>query len=183
MPRLVHQNGKNNASIQFHCSNCKKEYITSVENLGKSFSCDCCRQQVNTLPIFCNNKECHGRYRRCGGAIKRLSGEELVAAEKEAFKEEDYTGARPTDDFHDDMRDIRSTIVSYRCNRCSAEYTAAHAANDGYDSGADVCQKIVCDSCRQFPDLDKLLEPDQDLQQKDSLDNQICPIEWSELGY
>jgi DNA-directed RNA polymerase subunit RPC12/RpoP len=163
MPNFVKPINSDSICIQFHCSECKKQFITTIDDFSKSFVCSQCGAVVNTLPIFCQYQGCPGRYVfRCGGTIKRLSGDERAIEEKKAIDSElDVSvGARPTDSFHDDMQDIRGSTITYRCDKCGDSYSLSQAISKGLDSGNEKCQRIICDTCGRFPNAKELPEPD-----------------------
>lgn len=162
MPKLVREKGSNSMSIEYECYGCNQKYVTSFDNYMKSYTCSRCRTRVDTLPVFCHYEGCYGRYKKCTGVIKRITGEELKIEEEKAFSSEldISTGARPTDDFHDEIQDIRSTMMVYKCTNCEAPYSSASGISQGFDSGMARCQLYLCDSCGRFPQLDELSEPD-----------------------
>lgn len=162
MPKLVRLKDSNSISIEFQCYECDKLFVTSIDNFMKSYVCSNCRARVNTLPVFCHYEGCFGRYKKCTGVIKRITGEERDVEEKKAFASapDISVGARPTGDFHDDISDIRSTMMAYKCTNCEVMYSSANGISRGFDSGTVRCQRYLCDSCGRFPDLDELPEPD-----------------------
>lgn len=166
MPKFVKPVNSESICIQFHCGECKKQYLTTIDDFSKSFVCSRCKAVVNTLPIFCQYQDqgCYGRYIfRCGGTIRKLSDDERVIEEKKAFDSElDMSvGARPTGSFHEDMQDIRGSTTSYRCDKCGDSYTLSQAVASGVDSGNEKCQRITCDTCGRFPEPTGLPEPDE----------------------
>jgi len=168
MPKFVKPTNSNSICIQFHCGVCKKQFITTIDDFSKSFICSKCKAVVNTLPIFCQYKDqgCSGRYIfRCGGTIKRLSGDEFEAEEKKSIDSElDISiGARPTSSFHEDMQDINSSIISYKCDKCGDSYSLRQAVSMELASGNEKCQRITCDTCGRFPNAKGLPEPDVDV--------------------
>lgn len=168
MPKFVKPINSNSIYIQFHCGECKKQFITTIDDFSKSFICSKCKTVVNTLPIFCQYQDqgCYGRYVfRCGGTIKKLSAEERAIEEKKAFDSELETsiGARPTGSFHEDMQDISGSVITYRCDKCGDSYSLRQAIAYKIDSGNAKCQLITCDTCGRFPVTDGLPEPDADV--------------------
>jgi predicted RNA-binding Zn-ribbon protein involved in translation (DUF1610 family) len=126
MSKLVRSRDNHQTSIQFQCGGCGRQFITAFEDIGKSYTCPTCGGRVNTLSVFCHYEGCGGRYEQCGGTIKKLSGEELAAEERKAFESEDmFAGATPTDSYHDDIGDIRASIITYRCDKCGDSYNAS----------------------------------------------------------
>jgi hypothetical protein len=119
---------------------------------------------VTTLPIFCQHEGCTGRYSyiRCNGTIRKITGEELMIEEKKALgSAQDLSiGATASDSFHDDASDIRGSVVTYRCDNCGDSFTLTQAVSMGLDSGTALCQRIVCDTCKGYPILEGLPEPD-----------------------
>lgn len=162
MPKLVRVNNDNRASIQFWCNECNKQFITTINELGTSFVCPNCRARVNTLPVLCHYEDCGGRYELCGGTIRKLTGEELAAEEKKAYDIELDTsvGAAPTDSFHEDISDIRGSIITYKCDRCGDSYSASYGNSHQFDHKTVICQRILCSSCKRFPALSELPEPE-----------------------
>jgi DNA-directed RNA polymerase subunit RPC12/RpoP len=53
-------------------------------------------------------------------------------------------------------------MAVYRCSRCGDSYNALQANGKGFDSGQVRCERIICDTCRRFPALAELPEPDAD---------------------
>ncbi len=164
MPKLVSLKDSNKISIEFQCYECNKQFTTSFDNYSKSYGCPNCRARVNTLPLFCHYRDigCGGRYEICGGTIKKLSDEELSIEEKMAFDSElDISiGARPTDSFHDEIGDIRGSIITYKCDKCGDSFDASYGNSHGLTSGEVRCQIIKCSSCGRFPEIEELPEPD-----------------------
>ena len=162
MPKLVRLKDSDSISIQYGCYECNKEFITSIDNFSKSYVCSRCRARVNTLPVFCHYEGCYGRYAKCTGVIKRITGEERDNEEKKSFDStlDISIGARPTGDFHDDIGDIRSTMMAYKCTNCEVMYSSASGISRGFDSGTVRCQRYLCDSCGRFPERQELLEAD-----------------------
>lgn len=166
MPKFVKPTNSDSICIQFHCGECKKQFITTIDDFSKSFICSKCKAVVNTLPIFCQYQDCSGRYIfRCGGTIRKLSGDERAIEEKKAFDAElDMSvGAGPTGSFHDDMQDIRGSTITYKCDKCGDSFTLSQAVTLGLDSGNEKCQRITCDTCGRFPVATELPEPDADV--------------------
>lgn len=164
MPKLVRLKDSDSISIQYECYECNKKFVTSIDNFTKSYICSHCRARVNTMPVFCHYEGCYGRYKKCSGVIKRITGEERDNEEKRAFDstQDISEGARPTGDFHDDIRDIRSTMMAYKCTSCEVSYSSASGISRGFDSGTVRCQRFLCDSCERFPELQELPEPDRE---------------------
>ena len=164
MPNFVKPINSNSICIQFHCGECKKQFITTIDDFSKSFICSRCNAVVNTLPIFCQYDDCSGRYNywRCGGTIKKLSVEEIAIEEKSTFDSglDISIGARPTSSFHEDMQDINSSIITYKCDKCGDSYSLRQAVANKIDSGNAKCQRITCDTCGRFPVANGLPEPD-----------------------
>ena len=163
MPKFVKPIGNDSICIQFHCGECKKQFITTIDDFAKSFICSKCKAVVNTLPIFCQYQDCPGRYIfRCGGTIRRLSGDEFKAEEKKSIDSglDISIGARPTSSFHEDMQDINSSIITYKCDKCGDSYSLRQAVANKIDSGNAKCQRITCDTCGRFPVANGLPEPD-----------------------
>ncbi len=166
MPKFVKPVNSDSICIQFHCGECKKQFITTIDDFAKSFVCSKCKAVVNTLPIFCQYKDqgCLGRYIfRCGGTIRKLSPDEQAIEEKKSFSSEldASVGARPTDSFHEEIQDIRGSAISYKCDKCGDSFTLIQAVSMGLDSGNEKCQRITCDTCGRFPVADGLPEPDE----------------------
>lgn len=164
MPHFVKSQNNEQTCIQFHCSECKKQFITTIDDFGKSFICPKCDVRVTTLPIFCQHPGCLGRYSyfRCGGTIRKITGEELAAEEKKALESaQDLTvGATASGSFHDDASDIRGSVVTYKCDKCGDSFTLTQAVSMGIDSGNEKCERIVCDTCGRHPIETGLPEPD-----------------------
>ncbi len=165
MPKFVKPKNSDVICIQFHCSECKKQFITTIDDFSKSFVCSRCKAIVNTLPIFCQYEGCPGRYSyfRCGGTIKRLTDQERLAEERKILSSEPdiSVGSRPTDSFHDEMGDIQASVITYKCEKCGDSYSLQEASRKGVDSGNAKCQRIVCDTCGRYPVVDGLPEPDE----------------------
>lgn len=167
MPKFVKPSSSDSICIQFECNECKKQFITTIDDFSKSFTCSGCGATVNTLPIFCQYDGCLGRYSyfRCNGTIRKLSDDEMAIEEKKVLGPEldISTGARPTDSFHDDMQDIRGSAITYKCDKCGDSYSLRQAVSERLDSGKAKCQRIICDTCGRFPDAKGLPEPDKDV--------------------
>jgi len=178
MPKFVKSINGDSICIQFHCGECKKQFITTIDDFSKSFICSKCKAVVNTMPIFCQFKDqgCSGRYIfRCGGTIKKLSAEEpirqahglRIAIEENKTNDLEQNisiGARPTSDFHEDMQDINGSIITYKCDKCGDSYSLHQAVSMGVASGNEKCQRITCDTCGRFPVANGLPEPDADVE-------------------
>lgn len=148
MPRLVRERGNNSISIQFKCNQCVKEFVNLLENYMKSYMCPSCHSRVDTLPIHCDLEDCAerhlGRYIRCVGTIRRLTAEERTAEERKTIESEQeiFNGARPTGSFHEDMQDIRSSMIAYKCDTCGDSCTLGSGISRGYDSGTVLCRRF-----------------------------------------
>lgn len=168
MPKFVKPTNSDSICVQFHCGECKKQFITTIDDFSKSFICSRCKAVVNTLPIFCQYQDCHGRYSyfRCNGTIRKLSDDERAIEDHKSGDSElgMPIGARPTDSFHDDMQDIRGSTVSYKCDKCGDSYSLRQAVANKIDSGNAKCQRIICDTCGRFPVANGLPEPDADVE-------------------
>ena len=160
MSRLVRRGGTNHASILYQCNECRKQFVTPIDELGKSEVCPRCRARVNTLPVHCHYEGCHGRYGRCDGTIRRLSQDELAIEEGNASGRAPSGAAGPTQENLDDWGDYRSALTTYRCDACGDACTAAYGLSHGLDSGAVRCQRVLCDSCKRFPGVEELPEPE-----------------------
>ena len=165
MPKFVKPTNSGSICIQFHCGVCKKQFITTIDDFSKSFICSKCKAVVNTLPIFCQYQDqgCLGRYIfRCGGTIRKiLDDERAITDNKSSDSDLDISiGARPTSSFHEDMQDINSSIITYKCDKCGDSYSLRQAVANKIDSGNAKCQRITCDTCGRFPVAKGLPEPD-----------------------
>ena len=167
MPKFVKSINGDSICIQFHCGECKKQFITTIDDFSKSFICSKCKAVVNTMPIFCQYKDqgCSGRYIfRCGGTIKKLSAEETAVEEKNSLNSgpDIALESSPTSSFHEDMQDINGSIITYKCDKCGDSYSLHQAVSMGVASGNEKCQRITCDTCGRFPVVNGLPEPDAD---------------------
>lgn len=167
MPKFVKSINGDSICIQFHCGECKKQFITTIDDFSKSFICSKCKAVVNTMPIFCQYKDqgCSGRYIfRCGGTIKKLSAEETAVEEKNSLNSESGIAleSRPTSSFYEDTQDINGSIITYKCGKCGDSYSLHQAVSMGVASGNEKCQRITCDTCGRFPVANGLPEPDSD---------------------
>jgi len=166
MPKFVKPTNSDSICIQFHCGECKKQFITTIDDFSKSFICSKCKAVVNTLPIFCQYQGCPGRYIfRCSGTIRKLSDDERAIEEKKSsdLKLDISIEARPTSSFHEDMQDINGSIVTYKCDKCGDSFTLSQAVSMGLASGNEKCQRITCNTCGRFPVANGLPEPDTDV--------------------
>jgi hypothetical protein len=168
MPKFVKPINSGSICIQFQCNECNKKFITTIDDFSKAFICSRCKSIVQSMPIFCQYKDqgCHGRYIfRCGGTIRRLTGDEFAAEEKKSSDSglDISIGARPTGDFHEDMQDIRGSTIAYKCDKCGDSYSLRQAVANKVNSGNAICQRITCDTCGRFPESRGLPEPDIDV--------------------
>jgi DNA-directed RNA polymerase subunit RPC12/RpoP len=160
MSKLVRQHGTDRASILYRCNECRKQFITSIDELGRSEVCPRCRSRVDTLPVRCHYEGCLGRYRKCDGTIRRLSADELAIEEGKASAWAPSGAVGPTDGNHDDWGEFRSSLTAYRCDGCGDSFNAAYGVSHGLASGTVRCGRVSCDSCKRFPAVGELPEPE-----------------------
>jgi hypothetical protein len=157
--KLVRAGGR--VCIQFPCEGCGKSFIVALADLGGTFTCRRCGRRSTTPAVACHYRpQCDGTYRRCNGAIEKLSPEELRKAEAEAWKDESFAGAAPTDAYRGDLGDIRGSLTTYRCARCGTTYPASYGVSHYLGSGTARCEVVRCESCGRTPSADELPEAD-----------------------
>lgn len=153
--RLVRVGGE--IFIHYSCNQgCTgQEFIAPLGALGKSYLCPRCRARINTLPVRCFY-QCGGRYQQCPGRIKKLGDHELADNTRHAMEEADLSHPAPTDSFHDDMGDVRRSVVTYRCDGCGHEENAHFGVLNHVPSEGLKCERVVCDSCGRMPSASEL---------------------------
>ena len=145
-------------AIQFLCQQCGSPIAVPLRHLASGLMCRCCGNRVHAPAVRCYWTQCSGTYAECGGSsVERPAGEK-AADEETALREAGilaaYKSAAPTDDWHDEVRElqreeqlIRESIAGYKCARCG-------------DLSADSCQtrcgNVVCSKCARIPPSDRL---------------------------
>ena len=138
--------------VDFACPSCGRPIRIRFEDLEGPFTCRGCGKPLGVPPIRCREDQCGGIYKRCGGLIVKLSGEELEQ-ERSAAWEGATLGGRATDEDYDDYRDIEGSIITYKCKACGSRFSSRHGRALGFDKISPLprCGQIVCDRCGKSP--------------------------------
>ena len=156
LAKLVQVPGSGVKCVQFECTHCGKNFITSLDDVGGIFKCRQCGERTTMPAVPCHySATCSGTYEKCGGIIRKLSPERLAEAEREAWKDEKGPWA-PTDSSHDDYGDIVGSITSYECPKCGKTFNARQGIAGRYDYGTPKCVVVRCNRCGRVPTFDEL---------------------------
>jgi predicted RNA-binding Zn-ribbon protein involved in translation (DUF1610 family) len=152
--------------VVFNCPNCGARVTEPLSHIaGSEFSgtslCLACRTESAIPPVPCfYAPDCGGTYERCGGPIEKLSAAEIAASENEVFKDVDMSEAKPTDEWHDYMGELRGSVVTYRCSSCGETYSAAQGVSLHLNWANRKCETIRCSACGRPVPTSDLPEPE-----------------------
>ena len=160
--KLVRAEGQ--ACLQFLCPKCGKDRLVAIGGLPGTITCRNCQDPTWVQAANCFHTPCSGSYAKCGGAVRKLTGEEQAKEEAARWWEGEATGtapgARPTDGYHEEMQEMRGAVPTYRCTSCQETYSLRQGVSHGYDHGAEQCKKLVCTVCKREVPTDKLSGPE-----------------------
>jgi DNA-directed RNA polymerase subunit RPC12/RpoP len=149
-------------AIQFPCQRCGSPVAVPLRLLSSALECRCCGSRVRAPAATCYWARCSGTYAECGGSSVERPAAEKAAEEQAALREAGilaaYASAGPTDDWHDEVRElqqeekrIRDAVPRYKCARCG---------DPSRGSGQTRCRNVVCSSCARVPPRERLPELD-----------------------
>lgn len=143
--------------VDFACQSCGKSIRIRLADLEGPFTCRGCGKPLSVPPLRCREDQCTGIYKKCGGSILKLSGEELEKERAVAWEGVTLSG-RPTDEDHDDYRDAEGSIITYKCAACESRFTSRNGRALGFDKSSPLprCGQIVCGRCGKSPKSEDL---------------------------